>query len=147
MNVLVPEANLFSNPYNEVLFECLAETATEMKKKILSGPVDALVAEQEGNGDWGFFISEEGAMCIWLLVDIGTVTLAPDGTVTIDNVPVEEDWVNAEGETEYDYYYRILGQVIPTDLMPEKLSEDDPLDDPENTTEPAELGEDGEEDE
>lgn len=142
MNLIVPEANVFSNPYNEILFGELTDLATSLKKKVLSGPVDALVAEQDGNGDWGFFVSEEGALCIWLLVDIGTVTLAPDGTVTTDNVPVEEDWENIEGESEYDYYYRLLSQIIPSDLMPDKLTEDTPL---ESETEPTELGEDGEE--
>lgn len=118
--------NEYIDPRLEQLFETVKEGVADLRKTILEYPVDALEAEQEGHGNWGICKETEfgESFHIWVGYDLGTLILKADGSAEVfDNV--DDDVAEpAEGEDAYDHFYRILSDVLPDDMMPDKL---DPL--------------------
>lgn len=121
MNTIIPEMNIYPDERIEALFTDLIEQFDDTGNPRLDGPLDALLVVEEGNGTWGVLVSPEGEMGIWFLADEGTITLYINGNTEMVDVATEEDYLQQEGESLYDWFWRILEASLPVDVCPEKI--------------------------
>lgn len=125
MNVIVPEMNVYPDERYEALFQELFEAFDETGQPRLDGPVDALVAGEEGYGTWGVTVNEDGEMGVWMLADTGTIIFYINGNVEYIDVDLEEDYVMQPDEHLYNHAHRVMEIFIPEDAMPDRIPDDD----------------------